>query len=79
VKSSVGFTVPILTQSEWTAAQDFADSYVLAVVDFYGSEKQQLWFVRNPAAGSEPKVNVETTYRIARSQIEVLRTEGDFL
>lgn len=79
VKSSVGFTTPELTESEWRAANDHAESFVLAVVDFYGSERQNVWYVRDPAAGAQPTLRQVTVYRFPRAIIEDLRTEVDFL
>ena len=79
VKSSVGFTTPELTESEWGAAEDHADAYVLAVVDFYGSERQATWYVRNPAAIAQPTVRQVNVYRLPRATIEDVRTDVDFL
>lgn len=79
VKSSVGFTTPELTQSEWTSAQAFGDQYVLAIVDFWGSDNQTIWYVRDPAESIEPAVRMSATYRFPRRAIEDLRTEVDFL
>ena len=55
VKSSVAFTQLELQESEWEAAQIHQDNYVLAVVDFYGSPKQSIWYVRNPAVHALPQ------------------------
>jgi len=79
VKSSIGFCTPELTQSEWDAAIEFEDHFVLAIVDFFGSEKQDIWFVRNPADGTEPTIKVSTSFRLPRAQVEPLKTDVDFL
>lgn len=79
VKSSVGFVTPTLTQSEWDAAINYGDTYVLSIVDFYGSPKQEIWFVRDPAEGIEPSVIVTSTYRIARGAVQAIKTDVDFL
>lgn len=79
VKSSVGFTTPELTESEWQAAQLHGDTFVLAVVDFYGSEEQRIWYLRNPAANAVPAELATTTYRLARTDIHPLSTEVEFL
>lgn len=79
VKSSVGFTTPELTESEWRAAQEHGERYVLAIVDFYGSPKQALWYVRDPATNVTPGERTETIYRLPRSEIEPLSTDAEFL
>lgn len=79
VKSSVGFTVPELTEAEWRASQELGEEYVLAIVDFFGSGKQSIWYVRDPAASVAPTEREATVYRFPRASIETLRTETDFL
>lgn len=79
VKSSFGFTHPELLETEWSAAQLHADEYVLAVVDFYGSEQQSTWYVRDPAAAAVPVERVATIFRLIRADISPVRTEVDFL
>ncbi len=79
VKSSVGFTVPELSESEWRAAQELGEEYVLAIVDFFGSGNQAIWYVRDPAASAIPTERETTIYRFSRATIEPLRTEADFL
>jgi hypothetical protein len=79
VKSSVAFTVPELSEAEWQAAQRHGDEYVLAVVDFYGSENQSFWYVRDPAAAALPVERATTMYRFVRVDIMVLSTEAEFL
>lgn len=79
VKSSVGFTTPELTQSEWDAALRHEEEFVLAIVDFYGSERQASWFVRNPAGSMEPSIRTSASYWFQRKAIEQLRTESDLL
>jgi hypothetical protein len=79
VKSSVGFTSPELSESEWEAAQRYGEGFVLAVVDFYGSTSQALWYVRNPALTTTPGELVSIAYRLPREEIHSLRTDADFL
>ncbi len=79
VKSSVGFTTPILTQSEWDAAQTYGEEYVLAVVDFYKSDSQTIWYVRNPAGSVIPAEVSVMTFRLPRADLTALQTDADFL
>lgn len=79
VKSSIGFTTPELTESEWKAACDLGDKFVLAVVDFFGSSKQVLWYVRDPAATATPSQRTVSTYRLARATLQAESTEAEFL
>ena len=79
VKSSVGFTSPELLASEWEASQEHGESYVLAVVDFYGSDQQSIWYVRDPANTAVPVERTTTVYRLLRNDVEPLRTDVDFL
>lgn len=79
VKSSVGFTTPELTESEWNAAQEHGEEYILAVVDFFGSPQQAIWYVRNPAATATPTERTTTIYRLPRATLEPVRTEAEFL
>jgi len=79
VKSSVGFTTPELTEAEWEAAQVHGDDYVLAVVDFYGSDEQAIWYLRNPAANAIPAERTVTMYRLTRGDIQPLGTDVEFL
>ena len=79
VKSSIGFANLELRESEWTAAQAFGGQYVLAVVDFFGSNSPRIWYVRDPAANAVPDKRTTVTYRFARTQVEPFMTEVDFL
>ena len=79
VKSSVGFCTPELTEAEWGAAQSLGDQYVLAVVDFYGSENQSIWYVRNPASMVTAAEILVTKHRLPRADLQSLSTEADFL
>jgi hypothetical protein len=79
VKSSVGFTSPELSESEWESAQRYGDEFVLAVVDFYGSASQAVWYVRNPALTTTPVELAPIVYRLPREEIHSLRTDADFL
>jgi hypothetical protein len=79
VKSSFGFTYPELLDSEWEAAQQHGAEYVLAVVDFYGSEEQRSWYVRDPAGAAVPIERTTTIYRFVREDIASLATDVDVL
>lgn len=79
VKSSVGFTVPELTESEWNAAQVHGDDFVLAVVDFYGSGNHRIWYLRNPAANAIPAERSTMIYRLSLGDIRPLGTDVEFL
>ncbi|HET7128609.1 MAG TPA: DUF3883 domain-containing protein [Gaiellaceae bacterium] len=79
VKSSVGFTTPELLETEWSAAQRHGESFVLAVVDFYGSAQQAIWYVRDPANTAFPVARTSTIYRLVRTDVQLLGTEVDFL
>ena len=79
VKSSVAFTHPELQSSEWDAAQRYQDEFVLAVVDFYGSNEPRIWYVRNPAANSTPVERNLVVYRLGRAGLQSLSTDADFL
>ena len=79
VKSSIGFTVPELTEGEWAAAQRYGDRYVLAVVDFYGSDQQAIWYVRDPANSAVPVEVITRSFRFQRIDVLGLGTEAEFL
>jgi hypothetical protein len=79
VKSSVGFTTPELTESEWRAAHEHGERYILAIVDFCGSSRQSLWYIRDPAANVTPSERAQTVYRLARKAIAPLSTDAEFL
>lgn len=79
VKSSVSFTTPELTESEWSAAQQFGDEFILAVVDFFGSEQQAIWYVRNPAGSVVPIQRTVQVFRLPRGEVQSLSTDVDFL
>lgn len=79
VKSSIGFTTPELSEQEWTAAQRFGEEFVLAVVDFYGSPAQSIWYVRNLALTATPVEKPMIVYRLQRVEIQPLKTDADFL
>lgn len=79
VKSSVSFTSPELTESEWAAAQHHGEAYVLAVVDFYGSDQRRIWYVRDPATTATTTERSISLFRLASGSIEPLATEAEFL
>lgn len=79
VKSSIAFTTPELLESEWEAAQRHGESYVLAVVDFYGSDRQEIWYVRDPANAGNPIEIITRTFRFMRSDLAGVRIDAEFL
>lgn len=79
VKSSISFADLVLQESEWDAALAHGNDYVLAVVDFYGTDERQVWYVRNPAANALPVERTSLTYRFVRADVEPVRTEVEFL
>lgn len=66
VKSSVGYVRPVLTASEWNAANELGKSFVLAVVDFVGSDRQMIHFVHHPAAAMRAVEKTTVTYALPR-------------
>ena len=79
VKSSVSLCRPELTEEEWKAAQRYGDSYVLAVVDFYGSPGQRISYVRNPVANVIPITRQVTIFGVARQDVATLGVGAEFL
>lgn len=79
VKSSVGFCTPELTEEEWNAAQEYAEDFVLAVVDFFGSPDQRIHYLRNPAANVTPAERSVVIYRVLRADVLPLSTTAEFL
>lgn len=55
VKSPAASFAPLeLTPDEWQHAQKHGQSYVVAVVDFFGSDELRTWYVKDPAATASP-------------------------
>ena len=79
VKSSIAFADLVLQESEWQAAQTYGNNYVLAIVDFYGTDERRIWYVRNPLENAIPVERTSLTYRFVRRDIEPLQTESEFL
>ena len=79
VKSSVGVCQPELTAAEWAGAQQHFERYVLAIVDFFGTDQAQIWYVRDPAGTASTTERSVSVFRILRSSIEPLGTEAEFL
>ncbi len=79
VKSSIAFADLVLQESEWQAARTHGNNYVLAIVDFYGTDQRRIWYVRNPLANAIPVERASLTYRFVRGDIEPLQTESEFL
>ncbi|MBW8762483.1 MAG: DUF3883 domain-containing protein [Microbacterium sp.] len=66
VKSSVGFVRPVLTASEWKAANTLGESFILAVVDFVGSDRQTIHFVHHPARSMSALERTTVSYVLPR-------------
>lgn len=79
VKSSVSFVHPQLTRSEWEAAQQYGEEFVLAVVDFVQSEEPAIWYVRNPAVATTPTEISNVNYRLPRAELISIKTEAELL
>lgn len=79
VKSSFGPCRPQLTEEEWRAAQRFGDSYVLAIVDYFGCPGQRISYLRNPAVNAFPTERQIAVYLISRQEISGLSVEAEFL
>lgn len=79
VKSSVGFTTPEMLESEWDSAERHGEEYVLAVVDFYGSALQRIWYLRDPAANAIPIERSVRVFRLVRGDIQPIATDAEFL
>lgn len=79
VKSSVSFTNPELSESEWLAGRRYGESYVLAIVDFYGSNEQRVWYVRDPVTNASAAGRSVSVFRLQRASIRPLATEAEFL
>lgn len=78
VKSSRRSAELVLQASEWRAARALGDSFVLAIVDNFGTE-EQIWYVRNPASKALPSKREAFTYRFSRGDVESARTEVEAL
>ena len=79
VKSAFSTCTPELTDSEWRAAQEYGDEYILAVVEFFGSEGQSISYVRNPAAHLESAEIQTTMYRFNRAEVGGMSVDATFL
>ena len=66
-------------EEEWNAAQEYAADFVLAVVDFFGSPKQRIFYLRDPAANVTPVERSTVIYRIPRAEVLPLSTTAEFL
>ena len=66
VKSSVGRCSPVLTASEWRAASEKRQRYLLAVVDYVGSADEEIHYYRDPASADFEEA-VTRTYRLPRT------------
>jgi hypothetical protein len=76
VKSSVGYVTPKLTSSEWAAANAFGDTFILALVDFVGTERQAIRYVSGAASRVEPAVISTLSYRLSRAELDSLPDAG---
>jgi Domain of unknown function (DUF3883) len=69
VKSSFSEVVPLLTESEWQAANKFGAQFVLATVDFLGSGGQVIRYVVDPAIRATATVLEAVSYRFSRAAL----------
>jgi hypothetical protein len=79
IKFSDSLTNPKLTPIEWDCAKKQGRSYVLAVVDFFGSEQQHVWYVRDPTATALPIERAIPTPPVRRVCIEPLAVDARLL
>ena len=69
VKSSLGqLGAVILTPTEYQAAQEYSDSYVLALVEHIDSVSPRLRMIQNPVAALEIEERMSARYVIARAK-----------
>ena len=79
VKSAINRCTPELTENEWLAAQDHGDEYVLAVVDYFRGDAQNISYVRNPAANLDPTAVPSMAYRFNRTEVGNIAVDTPFL
>lgn len=79
VSASVVWTQPTLTQIQWKRAKRYGRSYVLAVVDYFGSEEQSTWYVRDPAATVTAIERAVSPPRLHRPWLEPSAVKADRL
>lgn len=79
VKSSVAYCTPELTEEEWRAANHHGPEYVVAVVDFFGTENQRIKYLRDPVSNVVAESIERTTYRLPRQGVSELAVESEFL
>ncbi len=48
-------------------------------MDFYGSEPQRVWYVRDPAGSATTSPRIVSVFGLQRRSIEPLGTEAEFL
>ncbi len=70
VKSSTGYVTPVLTTSEWSAANAYRNRYLLALVDFVGQPRQAIHYVLDPAGRIEPAIITSVVYRLSRAEFD---------
>ena len=69
VKSSLGALGAVsLTRTEYQAAQEHSDSYVLALVEHMDSVSPRLHMIQNPVAALEIEERMSASYVIARAE-----------
>ena len=69
VKSSLGALGAVsLTRTEYQAAQEHSDSYVLALVEYMDSVSPRLHMIQNPVAALEIEERMSASFVIARAE-----------
>ncbi len=69
VKSSIVVLGAVsLTPTEYRAAQEYGDSYVLALVEHMDSVSPRLCMIRNPVAALQIEERMSASYVIARAE-----------
>ena len=69
VKSSLGALGTVsLTPTEYQAACEHGDSYVLALVEHMDSDAPRLRMIQNPVANLEIEEQMTTSYVISRAE-----------
>ena len=69
VKSSIGNLGTIsLTATEYQAAQEHTNSFILALVEHMGTDSPQLRMIQNPVAQLEIEEHTSTSYTIPRAE-----------
>lgn len=79
VKSSVGPCTPVLTEEEWSAAEKYGTDYVVAFIDFYGTENQVTGYARDPVATTNVAELQKVSYRLSRDSLAAVASGANSL